>query len=338
MNHSTPSSRSIRLALACAAIALLAGCKPSPEALRKRGITLEPLDTNRVLAVVNGVDIRAGEVQDLVQNRCDEYQARSGQRLPSSQVDRLRRQMLDQLIDEQIIRELIAQSTVTVSEAALDARMAEVVKTFDDAATFTQALERMSYTPESLRADVRTDMIAAALMQAEMGAMTVTATDVAQYYKEKPEQFVLPDRVTARHVLLKVTATASSNEHAAIIARLRQIRVEITNGLAFAQAARQYSECPSRSEGGLLGTFGRDEVPVLLARAAFALPVSNVSDVVETEMGAHLLYILGREAAHTASFEEVRENLSKFLSDRKKQDMADEWKQLLRARAHVEYK
>lgn len=102
----------------------------------------------------------------------------------------------------------------------------------------------------------------------------------------------MPDTVRASHILLmyqgssRSTATRSKDEAASQIAALRQ---EIEDGADFGAVARSHSDCPSGTEGGDLGTFGRGQMVPEFEESAFGLEVGGLSDVVETAFGYHII-------------------------------------------------
>lgn len=106
----------------------------------------------------------------------------------------------------------------------------------------------------------------------------------------------MPDQVQASHILLmyagsmRSTATRSKEEAESQIASLK---AELDGGADFAVLAREHSDCPSSSQGGDLGTFGRGMMVGEFENAAFALDVGAVSGVVETPFGYHLIHRTG---------------------------------------------
>src|SRR5439155_5908089 len=103
--------------------------------------------------------------------------------------------------------------------------------------------------------------------------------------------------VRASHILLKIAPNAAPAERQAATAKLQAIRQQILAGkLDFAKAAQQYSDCPSKTNGGDIGPFPyKFAVLEPFARAAFAMKVNDVSDVVATDFGLHLIKVTNRD-------------------------------------------
>ena len=102
----------------------------------------------------------------------------------------------------------------------------------------------------------------------------------------------MPEKVRASHILLmykgsaQSTATRSKEE---AISEIQRIKQELDTGADFAALAKQHSDCPSGSQGGDLGTFGRGQMVGPFETAAYGLPVDGTSDVVETDFGYHII-------------------------------------------------
>ena len=129
------------------------------------------------------------------------------------------------------------------------------------------------------------------------------------------------DRVEVRvsHILIRVGKDASAVERAVAKEKLQRIRGELASGyLTFAAAAKKYSQCPSALKNGDLGFIRRRGLPEdePLARAAFALKVGELSDVIETERGLHLLKLTERKPGTPTVLEKcVVEVLEAFAED-----------------------
>jgi len=127
------------------------------------------------------------------------------------------------------------------------------------------------------------------------GNAVTDTTEIADTTEVIPVDTVPPTAVTARHILIcydgcAVNETFNRTKEEALTL-IEEINVKILSGeLTFADAAIDYSDCPSGQDGGMLGEFGRGQMVTAFEDAAFALPVGGMSGVVETEFGYHLIY------------------------------------------------
>jgi peptidyl-prolyl cis-trans isomerase C len=162
----------------------------------------------------------------------------------------------------------------------------------------------------------------------------VTDADVERYYRENKDVF---DKVTVRasHIMLNLPPNASAADKAKARTTLQQIRAKLLSDprIDFGEMAKQYSQDPQAQQGGDVGWFPRKWVfEESFAKAAFALQVGQVSDVVETEFGLHLIKVTDRKPGEKSEFAKIKSAVRDFyLEDLRQQILAD-----LRKTARIE--
>ena len=114
---------------------------------------------------------------------------------------------------------------------------------------------------------------------------------------------------------------------------LKQVRGEAD----FAQLASENSGCPSAAQGGDLGFFGKGQMVPAFEQAAFTMEVDQVSDVVETRFGYHIIKVTGRKAASVTTFEQAKEDIIKQLELKKRGEIAQQYITSLKAEAEIVY-
>ena len=118
---------------------------------------------------------------------------------------------------------------------------------------------------------------------------------IEAFVRDSPVYIFDGTSVHARHILIGCKYYASPDQKKQARRKLQEIADQIKQGkLTFEQAAKQYSDCPSKTEGGDLGSFIYSNMTMPFSQAAFALGVAKVSDMVETEFGFHLIEVLDR--------------------------------------------
>jgi len=141
--------------------------------------------------------------------------------------------------------------------------------------------------------------------------LQIKEVDLRRYYEENKDYFD-QIKVQASHIVFRVPASAAPTEVQASRERLEKLRQEIVSGkIAFAEAARKFSQCPSAQDGGNIGYFFRKyTVQEPLAKAAFAMKVGEISDIVQSDYGLHLIKVTDRKAAGPPSdYEKIREDV-----------------------------
>lgn len=146
-------------------------------------------------------------------------------------------------------------------------------------------------------------------------SIKVTDEQLQAYYKDHPEKIQLPEKRNVRHILIMSPQEADATAAEAAKTKVEGLLAQIKQGADFAELAKTHSEDPgSASRGGELGFFQRGDMVPEFEAAAFALTkVGDLSDVVKTSYGYHLLQLVAVEAAKTPSFAEVKELLAQEL-------------------------
>lgn len=146
----------------------------------------------------------------------------------------------------------------------------------------------------------------------------VTDQEIKDFYDKNIQRFTHDEEAKARHILLKATPGISAEEDNAIKTRLLDIRKEIEGGLSFEEAAKKYSEdLGSGEKGGDLGFFGRGRMVPPFEKAAFELPLGQISEPVKSNFGYHLIKVEDRREKGTDSLETVREQILDNLRKQK---------------------
>ena len=123
-----------------------------------------------------------------------------------------------------------------------------------------------------------------------------------EYFDAHPEQFDRGATVNASHILVDSEDKANG------------IKAQLENGeVTFEEAAKRYSTCPSKENGGNLGEFGKGQMVKEFEDAAFALEPGKVSDPVKTQFGYHIIKVLSKSDSSALTFDEVKDQLKEEL-------------------------
>lgn len=138
-------------------------------------------------------------------------------------------------------------------------------------------------------------------IQKLLGDLKVDFEEVAAYYEANKQEFLSDSEVSARHILVDSLELCE------------QVKTEIAEGLAFEEAAMQYSSCPSKERGGQLGSFGKGRMVPEFEAAAFELPIGEVSAPVQTQFGYHLIVVDDKTEGGQLDLADVSEQIQKQL-------------------------
>jgi peptidyl-prolyl cis-trans isomerase C len=148
----------------------------------------------------------------------------------------------------------------------------------------------------------------------------ITDEEVRAYYDENRERFRKPERFQASHILVKVDAGADEETRKAARAKAERLLAELKDGADFAKLAKQYSDCPSKTRGGNLGTFRKGRMVPAFQEALEKLDADQISGIVETQFGYHIIKRGKGTPAEQVPFEEVKDRLKRQLSSQKQSE------------------
>lgn len=134
-----------------------------------------------------------------------------------------------------------------------------------------------------------------------LDTVTVAEDDMKKFYEDNSEKFVRPMTVTASHILVDAEEKAD------------EIYAAIEAGKDFAEAATEFSSCPSKDRGGDLGPFGQGQMVPEFEQAAFAMEVGKVSAPVKTQFGFHIIKLTEKSEAGTSPYDEVKAQIEQQL-------------------------
>lgn len=271
-------------------------------------IMTRPAPPEGIAATVNGDAITIAEL-DTVLNA-----SLPATTLTAAQRHQLRAALLQDLIDEKLLRQFLAKNAPKADPTVIDAQLttlkAQLIK---ENRTLADFLKQTGQTETQLR-----DEWALQIQLANYVKQFATDERLKAYHAANRDHF---DKVEVRisHIVIRVGKTASAVERAAANEKLQSIRADIAAGkTTFAAAARKFSQCPSALKHGDLGFIRRRGLPEdePLAKAAFALKVGGLSEVIETHYGFHILTVTNRKPGVPSILEKcVVEVLEAYTED-----------------------
>lgn len=143
-----------------------------------------------------------------------------------------------------------------------------------------------------------------------------------QYYNENPSEYTVPEKRHARHILLKADEAATEEVHEAQLKKATEILAEAKGGADFTELAKRVSEGPSKNSGGDLGYFSAGQMVQPFNDAVFAMKAGDISEVVKTQFGYHIILLEDIQEASTKSFEDVSAQIKEKLQLKEAESLA----------------
>jgi peptidyl-prolyl cis-trans isomerase C len=298
----------------------------------------EPSKTSAdgVAVTVNGVDIMETEVEA-------DFKKMTAQAPPAyieRNKEKFRQQLLDRRIAIQLIDEKAKATNTTVTDEDVLAQVNEITAQQNmSVEQFKKMLQDRGVSYDEWEEQVRWGVLLGKLVDAEYGdQLTVTDNDANNFYTANIRQFEAPEQIRASHILIKPVTDPNVDPNEAkakALAKAQDLLKQIKEGADFAELAKATGGYPSAPNGGDLGYFSRGHMMPAFDIAAFALKVNEVSDVVQTEIGYHIIKVTDKKEASRKTFEQAREDINRILKLRKQTEFFQKYLQKLRAGANV---
>jgi parvulin-like peptidyl-prolyl isomerase len=300
----------------------------SQQALPDRG--------NDVMAIVNGVVITRREFQVVYRQAVDRH-AREGRPVDEAHLAAVRRAVIERMVEEELLYQESRRQGIRILEA-------EVVKAFDSARkrhggdqAFTEELSRRSMDTIQFRRLLGRQLAVEQLLAREVAPnVTVAEGDIRRYYETHPEHFQIPAAVRLRHILVRRGEAGASGGESAARARIETIKVQLEAGSDFAAMARRFSEEPAAEQGGDLGFVARGQLLPPLEAVVFDLAVGEISPVVASDVGFHLLKATDQRAPAMIPFDSARADIHQILWQRQYNRALQAFIKTLRDKAQIQ--
>jgi peptidyl-prolyl cis-trans isomerase C len=288
------------------------------------------------VATVNGVEISQEDFDREI--RRVQARLRSSARSPgASELGQIRKEVLDSLVARELLYQESQRKGIKVESKTVDQQFEAMKKRFPDEAEFKKALESMSYSEATLRSQLERDQAVMVLIDQQFTEkLTVSNEEVKAYYDNHKDSFKKPEQVKASHILIKAESQADESRKTGARKKLEMIQGKLQKGEDFGTLAKEYSEGPSNVKGGDLGYFSRGQMVKPFEDAAFALQPGEVSGIVETRFGYHLIKVTDKTPETTLGFDDIKDRLGQYLKQEKLREEMDSYVESLRNKAKVE--
>ncbi len=253
-----------------------------------------------------------------------------------AQLPSLLQKATEQAIGAKLLMDEATRLDVPVSDAEVDEQVEKVVLQVGGREAFKAALEQQKTSEADFRDQLRRGRRVDKLVEkAVAGVDEPTEADIQKHFEEHKDEYSAGERVLAQHILITPDGDTQTSKDEAK-RKIAEIRERVLGGKPFADEAAAHSMCPSGKEGGSLGWFSRGMMVPEFDQAAFTMKVGDVSDIIETQFGYHIIFKTDHEDAGEADFDQVREQVRDFIRHARRGDAMTAYVEELKAKAQIE--
>jgi len=297
--------RNVTILLALVAVAAIGIAQESPA---------PGANVNPAVLKVNDDLVYAAEISMVMQNIAGQMGGRD--KVPDQQ--ELVQMATQRVVEQKLLSQEAGRNGIQPNEP----RVAQMIQAIEQQAGGREALDaslaQMGSNHEQVMEMIREmDLVRSLIEQKISPSIQVSDEEVASFYAENQEMFKNDAQIHARHIITAATEDADAATVAAAAAKAEKARERAIAGEDFAELAREMSEGPSAPKGGDLGFFTRDQMVPAFADTAFALEPGQISEVVRSPFGFHVIKVEEKRPAGTLPLDEVSDDLQAMLVQQK---------------------
>jgi peptidyl-prolyl cis-trans isomerase C len=280
------------------------------------GSSLSQLPASQVVARVNGVELHGDILNDYVKVVLPDFSFHGT--VKPEMLNSYRHAALDRMVLHELIYQEGMRRHIVIPQAKIEAEVNQMRHMYQTPEAFEHDLSRRGFTLDKLRAQIRHNMIIAAVIRDDVTAhLAVSDQQVSAYYHKNLERYREPAKVKLREIRIPPGPEGAKQAGA-----VRAQAAAKNTSENFDLLATKYSKDDYRVMGGEVGWKHRGSMDPDLEKAAFALRPGQLSPVVETKTGYHLLRVEDKHASRLVPLSEVRQKIREQLLSEKKMKLS----------------
>ena len=290
------------------------------------------------VAIVNGSKIMRADFDREMRVARQNF-SRMGQAPSDVQLSKLKEEVLDRLITLELLYQESKKTGIKVDEAQIDEQLASLKKRFagQQGGGFEKMLSRMNISEADVKSQMRRSMAVQKFVDAEfVQKTTVSEAELKSYYDSNTDLFKQSEQVRASHILASIDSQKGGADKAEARKKIEDVQEKLLDGEDFSKLAKEFSQCPSSGKGGDLGYFQRGQMVRPFSEAAFAMEPGEVSDIVETRFGYHIIKLTDKKPPGVMAFNDVKEKIKERLTQEKVEKEVELYIETLKKNAKVE--
>lgn len=292
-----------------------------------------PAQLPDVVAKVNGDAVTRAELEMAVKT----LEQRAQSSVPPEQRDTVYRQVLDRIIGFHLLAQEARSRKIVAPPWDVDKQLGDLKKQFPNEAAFNQMLQARGVNADQLRKETEDTLAVNQMLQAEIEPQVkVQDADLKTFFDQNKTRFHQQESVHASHILIRADEKADAATKAKAKAQAEDLLKQIRKGAKLGDLAKKFSQDPgSAPNGGDLGFFNRGQMVAPFDQAAFALKPGQMSGVVETPFGYHIIQVLEAKPGRDVGFAEVKDQIREYLATQQREQKSQVFVDQLKAKGKI---
>ncbi|WP_343338177.1 Foldase protein PrsA [Terrisporobacter petrolearius] len=280
----------------------------------------------KAVAIVNGQNITLENYQKLLYLNKSSMESYYGSDIWSKKMedgktysDTLKEMVLQTMIGSEVIYQQAEKDKVIPTDKQVQDQINSFNESTKNNSEYQEQLKKMGINEDFIKFQFTRDLANTNLQKKFEEDTKISETEMKKYYEDNKKSFYT-DTVTASHILLKTQDSEgkelSAKKKKEAKKKAEEALAKVKSGEDFAKVAKKYSQDSSASKGGELGTFGRGKMVSEFEKAAFNMKKGEISDIVETEYGYHIIKVTGR-VDKQETYNDVKDKIKTTLAGQK---------------------
>lgn len=291
--------------------------------------------THSVLVKLNEVEITRKDLDMEIAMLKAEMDFRN-RPLSKKQLDDLHEPLIENLINRELLYQRATQMKLKIRKRWVDRALADLGIQLGGRSALKTYIKDAGLSEALLKERIRKGLIVRRLLHRDvLRRIKVSEAEMQAFFRKHPEFFIRQERVRTRHILIATGKRDDIGKKGEALLRIQSIQNQIQAGANFAVMALEYSDDPSRERGGDLGYLEYAEMVRGYADAAFALKPGEVSDIVETRSGYHLIQMVDRIPSTQMAYRYARAKIQRTLRRNKEKSAIEGYLKKLKRNTEI---
>lgn len=298
---------------------------------------------SKTVARIDGIEIKQKEVDTYI--NFYKKQSTDGELTQNEEeLKTLEANIIDIIVVTRLLEKYAEGKNITVSSEEVDKQIKLIIDSYSSEEDFEKDLKDKGIDKKFLENYFKSLMLSSKIFNEVTIDVIVTDQEVKQYYNDnKKTLYVVPAKVKASHILAIFPWVEDNSEETEegreeALEKIKMVEDKLKNGVVFEDLARQYSDDRTSGEnGGDLGYISKGQMIEEFEEALFSLDVGEVSEIVETEYGFHIIKVFDRQEEYIQKFDEAEESINTYLLNLHKAEKWEDFIFSLIEKVNIEY-
>ena len=294
-------------------------------------------DPAGVAVEVDGVKMTNAQLDADIKKRMDAFK----DEISPDKLEQAKAEIRKSLVDDFVLRTLLSKEVkaknVTVTDREVEKILDGMKSQMPPGMTLDDLVKMNKIDLAKMKGEIALNIKINKLVEQELGGKgKVDEKEIGEFYEKNLDKFKKPETVHARHILISKSPEDNEKSLTDKKARAEDLRGKLQKGADFADLAVKNSDCPSKENGGDLGTFTRGQMVKAFEDAAFSREKNSVGPIVETDFGFHIVQVIDHQPPATQKLDEdAKKKIRTYLESQKRQAAFDQIVKRLKTVANI---